>query len=35
MLGNSVPGRPLAMSAIPDNGPKENMKVCVPSAIVA
>src|SRR5579859_3741266 len=32
--GNSVPGRPLAMSASPDSGPKENMNVCVPLAIV-
>ena len=34
-LGNCVPGRPRAMSQSPDNGPKENMNVCVPSAIVA
>jgi hypothetical protein len=33
--GNSVPGKPLAMSASPDKGPKENMYVCVPSPIVA
>jgi hypothetical protein len=32
-LGNSVPGPPLAMSTSPDNGPKENMYVCVPSPI--
>jgi len=25
VLGNSVPGFPLAMSVIPDNGPNENM----------
>src|SRR5439155_14341136 len=30
-LGNCVPGRPLAMSVSPDNGPKENRYVCVPS----
>src|SRR6267143_4692697 len=34
-VGDFVPGRPFAMSAIPDNGPKENMYVCVPSPIVA
>jgi hypothetical protein len=32
-IGNSVPGPPLAMSTSPDNGPKENMYVCVPSPI--
>src|ERR1700751_1860377 len=31
--GNSVPGSPFAMSARPDNGPKENIYVWVPSAI--
>ena len=35
VLGGSVPGRPLAMSASPDRGPNENMYVCVPSPIVA
>src|ERR1700686_1342709 len=34
-VGDSVPAWPFAMSARPDNGPKENMYVCVPSAIVA
>src|SRR6267143_234071 len=34
-LGNCVPGRPLAMSVSPDNGPKENRYVCVPSPMVA
>src|SRR5215472_794389 len=34
VLGNSVPGCPRAMSASPESGPKENMKVCVPSAMV-
>src|SRR6516164_3867903 len=34
-VGNWVPGLPLAMSASPDSGPKENMYVCVPSPIVA
>jgi hypothetical protein len=34
VLGNSVPGWPLAMSASPDNGPNENMNVCTPLAIV-
>jgi hypothetical protein len=32
--GNSLPGRPAAMSSRPESGPKENMKVCVPSASV-
>jgi hypothetical protein len=32
--GNSVPGKPFAISASPDSGPKENMNVCVPFAIV-
>jgi hypothetical protein len=34
-FGNWVPGRPVAMSASPDNGPKANRYVCVPSPIVA
>jgi hypothetical protein len=34
-LGNCVPGRPAAISASPESGPKENMNVCVPSPIVA
>jgi hypothetical protein len=33
-FGKSVPGSPAAMFANPDNGPNENIKVCVPSAIV-
>ena len=33
--GNSVPGKPFLMSASPDNGPKENRYVWVPSPIVA
>ena len=33
-LGNSVPGSPAAISARPDNGPNENMNVCVPFAMV-
>jgi len=32
--GNWVPGRPAAMSARPESGPNENMKVWVPSASV-
>src|SRR6266567_6636729 len=35
MFGGSVPGRPIAMSASPDNGPKAKRYVCVPSPIVA
>jgi len=33
-LGNWVPGCPLAISARPDSGPKENIYVYVPSAMV-
>src|SRR5215472_7959732 len=32
--GGSAPVRPAAMSAKPESGPKENIKICVPSAIV-
>src|ERR1700687_1776877 len=34
-FGKSVPGWPLAIFVRPDSGPKENMNVCEPSAIVA
>jgi hypothetical protein len=33
-LGKSVPGWPFAILVSPDNGPNENMYVCVPSPIV-
>src|SRR5437879_1792995 len=33
--GKPVPGSPLAILVSPDNGPKENMYVCVPSPMVA
>src|SRR2546429_9580740 len=32
--GKSVPGWPFAILLSPDNGPNENMYVCVPSPIV-
>src|SRR5271167_5048694 len=32
--GNCVDGWPAATSAKPESGPNENMKICVPSAIV-
>jgi hypothetical protein len=34
IYGDSLPGRPAAMSAKPESGPNENMKICVPSPIV-
>jgi hypothetical protein len=33
-FGNWVAAWPAAMSAKPESGPKENMNVCVPSAMV-